>query len=148
MSERSDLPYAGDISVAELGERLGEDSNAVLIDVRTQAEWAFVGVPDLSEAGRDPLFLEWQSFPGGQQNGQFVDLLTQALGANGLGKETALYFLCRSGARSAAAAAAMTQAGFKACFNIAEGFEGPMDQDGHRGTVSGWKQCGLPWRQS
>jgi adenylosuccinate synthase len=32
-------------------------------------------------------------------------------------------------------------------FNVADGFEGPVDAEGHRGTVAGWKAEGLPWRQ-
>ena len=63
-------------------------------------------------------------------------------------KDAPLYFLCRSGIRSKAAAIAMAEAGFTACFNVAGGFEGPPDDRGHRGGSSGWKAEGLPWRQS
>jgi rhodanese-related sulfurtransferase len=57
-------------------------------------------------------------------------------------------FLCRSGARSRAAAAALTRIGFEKAFNVAGGFEGDLDGEGHRGAITGWKAAGLPWRQS
>ncbi|RME64863.1 MAG: rhodanese-like domain-containing protein, partial [Alphaproteobacteria bacterium] len=115
----------------------------VLVDVRTEPEWAFVGVPDLSALGRRPLMLSWQLFPSMQRNPDFET----ALAAEGLGRSQAMLFLCRSGSRSAAAAAAMTQAGFTRCYNVAGGFEGDRDATGHRGTVNGWKVDGLPWIQ-
>jgi rhodanese-related sulfurtransferase len=65
----------------------------------------------------------------------------------GIGKGQPLYFLCRSGARSRSAAIAMTGLGYGPCSNVAGGFEGNRDSDGHRGTVEGWKAAGCPWRQ-
>ena len=65
----------------------------------------------------------------------------------GLKPEQKIYFLCRSGVRSLAAAQAAQAAGFPHVFNIADGFEGPPDPQGHRGTTAGWKADGLPWRQ-
>ena len=59
-----------------------------------------------------------------------------------------MLFICRSGARSAAAASAMTQAGYTSCWNVAQGFEGDRDAVGHRASVGGWKAAGLPWVQS
>lgn len=148
----SDQAYAGDISVVEIWERLQAPAQrlgrSVLVDVRTRAEWAFVGIPDLSPIGGEPVLIEWQTFPTGQPNLDFVSMLEQNLADRNVDKATPIYFLCRSGTRSAAAATAMTTAGYGACYNITEGFEGPIDENGHRGTVSGWKQCGLPWRQS
>lgn len=148
MSNSMTQGYAGDVPAAETFERLGADPQAVLIDVRTQAEWNFVGVPDLSAIGREPLFLEWQSYPGGAPTADFTGSLQAALEARGASSETPLYFLCRSGGRSRAAAIAMTGAGYRNCFNISDGFEGPLDDQRHRGVVDGWKQQGLPWRQS
>jgi rhodanese-related sulfurtransferase len=78
-----------------------------------------------------------------QVNGAFVEHLQQA----GLTPENHIYFLCRSGARSMAAAQAAQAAGYAHVYNIADGFEGPPDGDGHRGTVAGWKADQLPWRQ-
>lgn len=122
---------------------LQADSSARLVDVRTNAEWAYVGLPDLSETGQDPLLIPWQVFPTMQVNGAFVQHMRDA----GLTPENKVYFLCRSGVRSLAAAAAAQAAGFPDAFNIADGFEGPPDEEGHRGQVAGWKADGLPWRQ-
>jgi rhodanese-related sulfurtransferase len=55
--------------------------------------------------------------------------------------------LCRSGARSRAAAIALTAAGYGPCYNVSEGFEGDRDGAAHRGSVGGWKVAGLPWAQ-
>ena len=136
--------YAGDVTPATAWKILSENNDAVLIDVRTRAEWNYVGLPELAPIGKKPALLEWQVFPGMQQNPEFMSALGNAV-AN---KDTPLLFLCRSGARSAAAAKAMSAAGYSACFNVAEGFEGPLDAEGKRGTAAGWKATGLPWRQS
>lgn len=124
-------------------EALRSDPQARLVDVRTDAEWSFVGLPDLGETGQDPVLIPWQVYPSMQVNGQFTEHLRRA----GLQPENKLYFLCRSGARSLAAARAAAAAGFGQVFNIADGFEGPPDAEGHRGTAAGWKADGLPWQQ-
>ncbi|ADZ72751.1 Putative rhodanese-like sulfurtransferase [Polymorphum gilvum SL003B-26A1] len=120
----------------------------MLVDVRTRAEWSFVGVPDLRGQGKDVLLVEWQGFPAGTPVPDFVATLSEQLGTRGLGPDTPIYFLCRSGVRSLHAAVAMTEAGYRACYNIAGGFEGPLDEAGHRGRLGGWKAVGLPWVQS
>jgi rhodanese-related sulfurtransferase len=124
-------------------QALSSDPLAQMVDVRTDAEWAYVGFPDLSDVGKRIATISWQVFPAMQVNAGFVD----ALRAAGFTPEHRLFFLCRSGVRSLHAAEAATAAGFPHSFNIADGFEGPPDGDGHRGTVSGWKVEGLPWRQ-
>ena len=136
-----------DVDVKETWECLQQDPGSVLIDVRTQAEWAFVGVPDLSSLGKELFVLEWQHFPQGEVNPSFTSQLVSMLDANAAGKEAALYFLCRSGGRSRKAAEAMSAAGYRACHNVAGGFEGPLDNAAHRGLVAGWKAAGLPWIQ-
>ena len=135
--------YAGDISAAEAWERLKADPKAQLVDVRTMAEWNFVGLPDLSALGRQVHCVEWQGFPTGARNPGFVIEASQALSD----KKAPVLLLCRSGARSRAAAIALTEAGFRQAFNIAGGFEGDIDQEGHRGNREGWKAANLPWRQ-
>jgi rhodanese-related sulfurtransferase len=136
--------YAGDVMPATAWTILSENKNAVLVDVRTRAEWSYVGLPELMAIGKKPVLLEWQVFPGMQQNSEFVSVLGNAVAD----KDTPLLFLCRSGARSAAAAKAMTAAGFSTCFNVAHGFEGPLNAEGQRGSAEGWKATGLPWRQT
>lgn len=148
MSSSPSHDYAGDLELGAAWDLLGREAKAQLVDVRTVAEWNFVGLPDLSSLARETHRIEWQSFPSMQPNPNFVADTAERLQAAGAGPETPVLFLCRSGARSRAAAAAMTRAGFQQAFNIAGGFEGDLDGEGHRGRISGWKAAGLPWRQT
>src|SRR5579872_4522093 len=120
MASVSPLDYAGDISATEAWDRLKGDPKAQLLDVRTAAEWNFVGLPDLSSIGRRTHCIEWQGFPTGARNPGFVIEAAQALDD----PEAPVMLLCRSGARSRAAAIALTGAGYSQAFNIADGFEG------------------------
>lgn len=147
MAEVNAQEGVDDVNVEEVWERLRQDPSAVLIDVRTQAEWAFVGVPDLSSLGKVPVCLEWQHYPGGQLNPSFTSQLQSELAARGVSEDAELFFICRSGHRSLHSAEAMAKTGYRACHNVAGGFEGPPDNEGHRGSVSGWKAAGLPWSQ-
>lgn len=140
--------YAGEVSVTETWQGLQNSADATLIDVRTQAEWVYVGIPALSALGKRPVLIEWQSFPAMDVAEDFTQRLDHELEARGVPRNAPLYFICRSGARSRAAAIAMTDAGYGQCFNVTAGFEGPLDQDRHRGGVEGWKAAGLPWTQS
>ncbi len=128
---------------AEVWQALSSDPMAQMVDVRTDAEWAYVGFPDLAPVGKRIANISWQVYPAMQVNAGFVDALRTA----GFTPEHKLFFLCRSGVRSLHAAEAASAAGFPESFNIAHGFEGPPDGEGHRGTVAGWKVDGLPWRQ-
>lgn len=141
------MAYAGDVDVEAAFHAVTSSQDAVLVDVRTRAEWTFVGTPDLRASGKDILLVEWQGFPAGAAVPDFVETLSAELSRRGLSKAAPIYFLCRSGARSMSAAIAMTTAGHSQCYNIAHGFEGPVGPDGHRGTVAGWKAKGLPWVQ-
>lgn len=135
------MSYAGDVTPSEAYAAVTESEDAVLVDVRTRAEWSYVGVPRL-DSQREVLLVEWQQYPDGALNDSFVDELKAA----GVGEGTPVYFLCRSGVRSIAAAEAATAAGLGPAYNVLEGFEGPHDAEGHR-TVAGWKVAGLPWKQ-
>ena len=126
-----------------LARRLGSQ----LIDVRTRAEWTYVGIPDLGPLGKRAVLVEWQTFPYQTVDPRFTERLTSELGALGVQLDDDLFFICRSGSRSLAAAKAMADAGYCACHNVAGGFEGPLDDDRHRGSVGGWKAAGLPWLQ-
>ncbi len=130
------MSYAGDLSPQDAWAKL--EQGAVLVDVRTEGEWAHIGIPDTKATENDPLFIQW-TFPGGIPNPDFINQLKQQAPED-TGVE--LVFLCRSGARSVAAAIAATQAGFTA-YNVLEGFEGEPDRWGER-TVNGWKNRGLP----
>jgi rhodanese-related sulfurtransferase len=131
------------VAPTQAWEALRDDADAQLVDVRTDVEWAFVGVPDLNAAGKQAVLIPWQVYPTMQRNPGFEQNLREA----GLTPGHRLYFICRSGARSMAAAEAAKAAGFPNVFNVADGFEGPLDPEGHRGSLGGWKAEGLPWRQ-
>lgn len=132
-----------DVAPRQVWEALMSNPSAVLCDVRTSAEWSFVGLPDLSQTGKQPVLVQWQAYPAMQLNPHFVEALTAAH----VEPEQHVYFICRSGARSMAAAQAAKAAGYKHVYNVKDGFEGPADPRGHRGLVAGWKADGLPWRQ-
>jgi rhodanese-related sulfurtransferase len=136
--------YAGDVSPRTAWKILSERKDAILIDVRSRAEWNYVGLPDLASVGKQPALLEWQVFPSMQPNPDFVTALSEKV----TDKDAPMLFLCRSGARSAAAAKAMAAAGYSSCFNVSDGFEGPLDAQAKRGATAGWKAAGLPWRQT
>lgn len=131
-----DLPYAGAVSPQEAFTLWQNDQNCFLVDVRTQAEWDWVGyVPD-------SVRIEWNRYPGGVRNPDFIAELESQLPL-----DARILFLCRSGVRSDGAARAATEAGFAHCYNILEGFEGDKDANGHRNKVGGWRHAGLPWHQ-
>ena len=135
--------YAGDISPEDAWKVLETDPKAVLVDVRTHAEWAYVGLPEVSSLGKDLKMISWVLFPKGEINSEFIDDLEDQVPD----RDATVLFLCRSGVRSIAAAQAATQAGYAKSFNILTGFEGDKDGAQHRGTVGGWKVAGLPWVQ-
>ncbi len=140
--------YRGELSAPDAWEILRAEPEATLIDVRTQAEWAYVGVPELGRIGKTTIFLEWELFPTGDPVPDFTSLLGAELKKRGIAGDAPLLFICRSGSRSRSAAIAMTSAGYANCYNVGPGFEGPLDGDRHRSSISGWKRAGLPWSQS
>jgi rhodanese-related sulfurtransferase len=148
MSYQNFPGYAGDILAVDAYALLGGELTSVLIDVRTRAEWAYVGTPDIQALGKTPLFLEWQSYPSMAVDASFAASLEALLLSGGVERGASLVFLCRSGARSRHAATAMTSAGWGPCFNVSDGFEGQLDNSRRRGAVSGWKAGGLPWTQT
>jgi rhodanese-related sulfurtransferase len=135
------MSYAGDITPLEAWKLLSDNPQAVLVDVRTDAEWRFVGVPDLSSLGRDVVFIEWNT-SAGQHNQNFLAELKERIPS----ESGPVVFLCRSGNRSIGAAETATDAGIAPSYNILDGFEGNLDALGHRGE-SGWRAVGLPWKQ-
>ena len=133
-AQRLGLPYAGALTPAEAYTLM--QAGAKLVDVRSKPELLYVGrVPG-------SLLVEWQSYPGNQLNAEFLDQLAQVAGP-----QDTLMFICRSGARSHSTAAAATQAGWRECYNVLEGFEGDKDAAQHRNTMGGWRKAGLPWVQ-
>ncbi len=140
----SDQGYAGDTNPSETWQILQDEPDSVLVDVRTDAEWTYVGLPDLGGLGKQTVCVAWQTFPRMQLNPDFP----AELEAKGVRREQTVLLICRSGVRSRHAAIALTRAGYRCCYNVAEGFEGDRDSEHHRGRQGGWKARGLPWVQS
>ena len=130
------------LSSAEAWAFLETQPNARLVDVRTRAEWMFVGIPNLDKLGRKPVLIEWSQL-GGTLNPTFLDQLTAELPM-----AAPLLMMCRSGARSLAAGNAALGVGYQTVINISDGFEGDLDPFEHRGQINGWRHAGLPWQQS
>ena len=135
--------YAGDATPRETWEVLESQIGANLVDVRTDAEMIYVGMPVLESLEKDGKMIPWVLFPGGDTNSEFIAHLNMAVPDT----EGQVFFLCRAGVRSRFAAALATKLGYQNCYNILEGFEGDKDSAGHRGLVNGWKVAGLPWKQ-
>lgn len=148
MSAQMAEAYAGDLAPRQAWELLASDAAALLVDVRSRPEWTFVGLADLSALGKRPVLIAWQDWrpdatPSMVPNALFgTTLRTQVPDP-----ATPLVFICRSGGRSRSAAVAATALGYRHCYNLAGGFEGPHDGARHRGTTAGWKADGLPWIQ-
>ena len=138
--------YAGDVTPAEAWDVLSSNEAAVLVDVRTKIEWQLIGQPDLSSLAQEPLYLEWVTVGGPNPN--FVAELESGLAERNVSTDAPVFFMCQSGGRSKIAAMQCTELGYTTCHNIAEGFEGDLDEHQHRNSVSGWKVAGLPWTQS
>lgn len=141
------------INADEAWQMLQTNRRAILIDVRTHAEWTFVGTTDLSSVHRAALYIEWEYYPHMERNRHFVNDVFSAFDTHTL-YPTDILFLCRSGTRSSAAAVAIsnelyTQGKTKPqCYNISDGFEGPLDITHKRNKANGWRARGLPWKQS
>ena len=135
-AKEMDLPYEGALLPAEALTLLQKAPGAKLVDVRSRAEWDWVGrIPGAIE-------IEWQTYPSMRTNPDFLTYLESQVDTEAL-----VMFLCRSGGRSHQAAAAATQSGYPDCYNILEGFEGDKDATSHRSAKGGWKAAGLPWVQ-
>ena len=143
------MSYSADLSPTQVWAMMEEyPDNVVVVDVRTQAEWSFVGLPETTPVMKPVVAQEWQMFPSMSVDPEFTAALANKLSRLSLDKDAKLCFLCRSGVRSMAAASAMSSEGYANTYNVAGGFEGDPDAHGHRGTQNGWKAEGLPWRQS
>lgn len=147
MSVTTDHSYAGDVTAHQAWALLEENPKAQLIDVRTEPEWSYVGIPVVDALGRQTLCIAWLHYPSMAVNPSFAADLGAQLEHMAVEQDTPLLFVCRSGVRSRDAAIAMTRAGYTRAYNVMGGFEGAMNAEGHRGTVDGWKVANLPWKQ-
>jgi rhodanese-related sulfurtransferase len=129
-------PYAGLVHPHEAHD-LMTFADAVLVDVRSKAEWELVGrVPG-------SVLAPWRGYPCTDPDPHYADALAEQVE-----RSDVLLFLCRSGQRSHEAAIAAACAGFTQALNVMEGFEGALDAQGRRSKVSGWRSAGLPWIQN
>ena len=128
------------LSPKEAYKLLQEHPNAVLIDVRSHMEYLFVGHP----AGA--IHIPWIDEPDWKLNPHFLTQVRQTMlgGASGAAP---VMLICRSGVRSLEAGKALIEAGVKDVYNVAEGFEGQLDEKHHRSASGGWRYHGLPWEQ-
>lgn len=136
--------YSGDVSPSDAWKAVGEVPGAQLVDVRSQPEWAFSGVPLLDAVGKTTKMISWKHYPNFEVNPRFVEQLEATVPD----KSTPLYFICKTGGRSTDAAIAARGAGYAHCYNIEGGFEGDINSNHQRGQINGWKAAGLPWQQS
>jgi len=130
----NNFPYAGALTPHEAFEILQANPEALLVDVRTQAELELVGrVPNA-------LNIEWATYPGMVKNQDFANQL-----AAKVDKKLMVIFMCRTGGRSHNAAVVAEQLGFDHAYNMLEGFEGEANELKQRTMINGWKHAGLPW---
>jgi rhodanese-related sulfurtransferase len=130
------LPYQGALTPQEAHDLLHLAPGARLVDVRTRAEWDWVGrIPGAIE-------IEWNRYPDGARNANFLAEIRRQVDPEAL-----VLFICRSGGRSDAAARLAMEAGYGNCYNVLEGFEGDKDARGQRNATGGWRHAGLPWHQ-
>jgi rhodanese-related sulfurtransferase len=131
------------MTATEAWAYLAANPNFQLIDVRTKAEWHFVGITNLDALERQPVLIEWVCIDG-TPNANFTRQLGSAVSSD----DTSLLMLCRSGVRSSASGNAALAAGYQTVINISDGFEGDLDADQQRGHLNGWRFAGLAWQQS
>jgi rhodanese-related sulfurtransferase len=135
-AQQMGLPYAGALLPREAYQLLQDAAGARLVDVRSRAEWDWVGrIPGAVE-------IELLTYPGNRPNPAFLSELEEHVK-----KDLPVMFICRSGARSHNAALLAMQSGYTDCYNVLEGFEGDKDAQEHRNVTGGWRAAGLPWFQ-
>ena len=127
-----------DITPKQAFAMLHSDPQALLIDVRSEIEYLFVGHPV------GALHVSWNDGPDWEINPNFVGEVRKLCGHGG-GRPILL--ICRSGNRSVSAGEALIGAGFTNVYNVLYGFEGDLDEQHHRNAVNGWRFDGLPWEQ-
>lgn len=137
--QEQQLPYAGAVTPEEAYQLLQNQTQVLLVDVRTNAERDWVGRVHITEEQHKAV--QWSLYPGGTPNPDFMSQLTTAVPD----KNATILFLCRSGVRSRHGAKLATENGYTACYDILQGFEGDKDHHGHRKTVGGWCSANLPW---
>lgn len=126
-------------------EMIQDDPRAVLVDVRSNMEFLFVGHP------KGAVHIPWIDEPDWEINPHFVrqvrELMLGGVICDSDDGCAPILLICRSGKRSLEAGRVLVEKGFSKVFNIADGFEGELDEDHHRSSLGGWRYEGLPWEQ-
>ncbi len=125
------------LTPVEAYDFLQKDPQAVLLDVRSEIEYMFVGHPV------GAVHIPWIDGPDWELNPHFVAQVRKVAHA-----ERPVVLICRSGVRSLEAGKALEAEGWSAVFNVVHGFEGDLDEAHHRNAVNGWRHAGLPWAQT
>jgi len=131
------------VSSFECYDTLSNCHNAQLIDVRTEPEWDFIGLPDLSGLDKKTICVSWNVYPRMEINKKFLDEIKD----HSVSTNDNLFLICRSGQRSHSAANFLLMNGFNKCKNVKDGFEGILNKHNKRSTINGWKFSNLPWYQ-
>lgn len=139
------MEHVKTLTPQEAWELMERDPRAVLIDVRSDMEFLFVGHPT------GAIHVPWIDYPDWKINPNFVTEVRKVI-LGGVCHETdegsaPVILICRSGKRSLEAGNLLVQEGIYPVYNVAEGFEGELDEKHHRGTLGGWRYHGLPWEQ-
>ena len=124
-------------------ERLQNNPLALFVDVRSKAEYKYVGYPENS------ILIPWIDDPDWEPNPEaFSDAVMQELDGRENLSDTEIILICRSGFRSNEALKCLENKGFTQVSHVASGFEGDLDENDHRGNLNGWRHDGMPWSQS
>ena len=124
-------------------ERLQNNPQALFVDVRSKAEYKYVGFPENS------ILIPWIDDPDWEPNPEaFSDAVMQELDGRENLSDTEIILICRSGFRSNEALKCLENKGFTQVSHVASGFEGDLDENDHRGNFNGWRHDGMPWSQS
>jgi len=124
-------------------ERLQNNPQALFVDVRSKAEFKYVGYPENS------ILIPWIDDPDWEPKPEaFSDAVMQELDGRENLSDTEIILICRSGFRSNEALKCLENKGFTQVSHVASGFEGDLDENDHRGNLNGWRHDGMPWSQS
>ena len=121
------------IKSSEIKNYIKENSNVVLLDVRTENEWTTLGKPNAEDLNSKTYFVtvshdlsNWQV-----PDPNFVENVKK-----NISKDKTILVMCAAGGRSMIAANLLEAEGYSA-LNISDGYSG-------NGQDPGWKNLGLP----
>ena len=141
--DREEMSYKRNLLPKMAIERLQNNPQALFVDVRSKAEYKYVGYPENS------ILIPWIDDPDWEPNPEvFSDLVMQELDGRENLSDTEIILICRSGFRSNEALKCLENKGFTQVSHVASGFEGDLDENDHRGNLNGWRHDGMPWSQS